>query len=40
MINRIALGLIKNEMSKKSSVKRKRLEAGWNNDYLLKILKN
>jgi predicted transposase YbfD/YdcC len=40
LINRIALGLIKNENSKKSSVKRKRLEAGWNNDFLLKILKN
>jgi predicted transposase YbfD/YdcC len=40
LINRIALGLIKNENSKKSSVKRKRLEAGWNNDYLLKILRN
>ena len=39
-INRIALGLIKNEKSNKSSVKRKRLEAGWNNDFLLKILKN
>jgi predicted transposase YbfD/YdcC len=40
MINRIALNLIKNEQSKKRSVKGKRLDAGWNNDYLLKILKN
>jgi predicted transposase YbfD/YdcC len=40
MINRIALSLIKNEKSKKSSVSRKRLQAGWDNDYLLKILKN
>jgi predicted transposase YbfD/YdcC len=40
MINRIALGLIKKEGSKNSSVKRKRLDAGWNNEYLLKILKN
>jgi predicted transposase YbfD/YdcC len=40
MINRIALNLIKNEQSKKRSVKGKRLDAGWNNDYLLKILIN
>jgi predicted transposase YbfD/YdcC len=40
LINRIALGLIKNENSKKSSVKAKRLEAGWNNEFLWKILKN
>ena len=40
LINRIALNLIKKEQSKKRSVKGKRLDAGWNNDYLLKILKN
>ncbi|TXD46457.1 ISAs1 family transposase, partial [Polaribacter sp. IC066] len=34
----IALNLLKNENSKKLSVKSKRLEAGWNEDYLLKIL--
>jgi hypothetical protein len=39
-INRISLNLIKNEQSKKRSVKGKRLDAGWNNDYLLKILTN
>jgi predicted transposase YbfD/YdcC len=38
MINRIALNLIKNEQSKKRSIKGKRLDAGWNNNYLLKIL--
>ena len=32
MINRIALNLIKQEQSKKRSVKGKRLSAGWNND--------
>jgi len=33
--------LLKNEQSKKKrSVKEKRLTAGWNNDYLWKILKN
>ena len=40
MLNRIALNLIKHEQSKKRSVKGKRLDAGWNNDYLLKILRN
>ncbi|MDR3328390.1 MAG: ISAs1 family transposase, partial [Prevotellaceae bacterium] len=40
MLNRIALNLIKHEQSKKRSVKGKRLDAGWNNDYLLKILIN
>jgi predicted transposase YbfD/YdcC len=40
MLNRIALNLIKQEQSKKRSVKGKRLDAGWNNDYLLKILIN
>ena len=40
IICRIALNLIKNEISKKRSVKGKRLDAGWNNDYLSKILKN
>ena len=40
ILNRIALNLVKNEQSKKRSVKGKRLDAGWNNDYLLKILKN
>ena len=40
LLNRIALNLIKHEQSKKRSVKGKRLDAGWNNDYLLKILRN
>jgi predicted transposase YbfD/YdcC len=35
---KIALNLLKNENSKKLSVKSKRLEAGWNEDYLLKII--
>jgi predicted transposase YbfD/YdcC len=39
-LNRIALNLIKQDQSKKRSVKGKRLDAGWNNDYLLKILIN
>jgi predicted transposase YbfD/YdcC len=41
LMNRITLNLLKNEQSKKKrSVKGKRLTAGWDNDYLLKILKN
>jgi predicted transposase YbfD/YdcC len=40
LINRIALNLIKHECSKRKSIKAKRLSAGWNNDYLLKILLN
>jgi len=39
-LNRIALNLITNEKTKKRSVKGKRLDAGWDNDYILKILKN
>lgn len=40
MLNRIALNMIKHEQSKKRSVRGKRLDAGWNDDYLLKILTN
>ena len=40
LLNRIALNLVKNEQYRKRSVKGKRLDAGWNNDYLLKILTN
>ncbi|MCP4180313.1 MAG: ISAs1 family transposase, partial [bacterium] len=40
IINRIALNLLTNEKSKKRSIKGKRLDAGWDNDYLLRILKN
>ncbi len=32
------LNLLKNESSKKTSMKGKRLEAGWNESYLLRIL--
>ena len=39
-LNRIALNLLKNDKSAKVGVKGKRLKAGWDNDYLLKILKN
>ena len=39
VINRIALNLLKNEKSSKRGVKGKRLKAGWDNEYLLSILK-
>ena len=39
IIIRIALNLLKNE-AKNRSVKGKRLDAGWDNKYLIKILKN
>lgn len=38
LINRIALNLLKNEKSAKVGAKGKRLKAGWDNEYLLKIL--
>jgi predicted transposase YbfD/YdcC len=40
ILNRMALNLMKNDKSKKRSIKGKRLDAGWDNEYLLKILKN
>ena len=39
LINRVALNLLKNEKSAKVGVKGKRLKAGWDNEYLLKILR-
>jgi hypothetical protein len=38
LLNRIAVNPVRNEQSRKRSVKGKRLDAGWNNDYLLEIL--
>ncbi|KAF5434978.1 putative transposase, partial [Candidatus Methanophagaceae archaeon] len=35
---KIALNLLKNEKSEKQGVAGKRLKAGWNNNYLLKVL--
>ena len=34
----IALNLIKKEKASKVGVKTKRLKAGWDNDYLLRII--
>lgn len=38
VLRHIALNLIKKETSLKKSVKSKRLRAGWDNDYLIKVL--
>ena len=38
-LRRIALNLLKNEKSVKIGIKTKRLKAGWNHDYLLRILR-
>ena len=38
MLRRLTLNLLKMEKSTKKSIHRKRLTAGWNNEYLEKIL--
>lgn len=38
-LNRISLNLLKNDKASKRGIKGKRLMAGWNNNYLLKLLK-
>jgi hypothetical protein len=38
VMRHIALNLIKTEKTAKVGIKTKRLKAGWDNDYLLKIL--
>ena len=38
LINKIALNLLKNEKSVKVGVKSKRLKAGWDNAYMMKVL--
>ena len=40
VLRHLALNLIKKETSLKKSVKSKQLRAGWDNDYLAKVLKN
>jgi predicted transposase YbfD/YdcC len=39
LLNRIALNLLKNEKTTKVGVRGKRLKAGWDNQYLIKLLK-
>ena len=38
MMNKIALNLLKNEKSVKVGIKNKRLKAGWDNNYMMKVL--
>ena len=38
LINKIALNLLKNEKSVKVGIKGKRLKAGWDNAYMMKVL--
>jgi predicted transposase YbfD/YdcC len=38
LMNKIALNLLKNEKSIKLGIKNKRLKAGWDDDYMLKVL--
>ena len=38
LINKIALNLLKNEKTVKVGIKSKRLKAGWDNAYLMKVL--
>jgi hypothetical protein len=38
ILMRAALGLLKNETSQASSIESKRLTAGWNEEYLEKVL--
>jgi predicted transposase YbfD/YdcC len=38
LINKIALNLLKNETTVSLGIKNKRLKAGWDNDYMLKVL--
>jgi predicted transposase YbfD/YdcC len=38
LMNKIALNLLKNEKSIRLGVKNKRLKAGWDNDFMMKVL--
>lgn len=40
IMNRIALNLLKNDKTTKVGIRSKRLKAGWNNKYLIQLLKN
>lgn len=38
LLRKLTLNLLKNDKTKKASIKRKRLSAGWNNDYMIRLL--
>ena len=38
LMNKVALNLLKNERSVKVGIKGKRLKAGWDNAYMMKVL--
>ena len=40
LLNRIAHNLLKQNKSSHLGIKGERLKAGWNNDYLLQLLRN
>ena len=37
LMNKVALNLLKNEKSVRLGVKNKRLKAGWDDDYMMKV---
>lgn len=38
LLRKLTLNLLKNDKTKKASIKRKRLSAGWNNEYMIRLL--